>query len=98
MAEEHGHESLRGQEQGPLLVVISLFRVDNSERTRGHSMKLMKESFRMDVRKYLFSQRVLNKWNRLSGDVVKAGTVNTFKRKLEKMRMLKTGFLKDPVR
>ena len=74
------------------------FRVDNSERTRGHSMKLMKESFRIDVRKYFFSQRVLNKWNQLSEDVVKAGTVNTFKRRLEELRMLKTGFLKDPVR
>ena len=32
------------------------FRADNSERTRGHSRKLIKESFRLDIRKYFFSQ------------------------------------------
>ena len=37
------------------------FRVDNSERTRGHSKKLAKESFKLDIRKYFFSQRVVNR-------------------------------------
>ena len=30
------------------------FRVDNSDRTRGHSKKLVKERFKLDVRKYFF--------------------------------------------
>ena len=54
------------------------FRVDNSERRRGHSMKLMKESFRMVVRKYFFSQRVLNRWNRSNEDVSQVHYVHSF--------------------
>ena len=50
-------------------------RADNSERTRGHSMKLAKERIRLDVRKHFFSQRVVKRWNGLSEDVVSAGTV-----------------------
>jgi hypothetical protein len=73
----------------------SFFRVGNSERTRGHSKKLEKESFRLDVRKYFFSQRVLSRWNRLSEEVVAAGTVDTFKRRLEEFRLKKKDFLKD---
>ena len=42
------------------------FRADNSEKTRGHSKKLVKEGFKLDVRKYFFSQRVVNRWNSLS--------------------------------
>ena len=36
----------------------SFFRADNSEKTRGHSKKLVKESFRLDIRKHFFSQRI----------------------------------------
>ena len=34
----------------------SLFRADSSERTRGHSKKLAKETFRLDIRKHFFSK------------------------------------------
>ena len=34
------------------------FRADNSERTRGHSRKLVKESFRLDIRKYFFFKSI----------------------------------------
>ena len=39
------------------------FRVDNYKRTSGHSKKLVKESFKLDIRKHFFSQRVVNRWN-----------------------------------
>ena len=59
--------------------------MDNSERTRGHSKKLIKESVGLDIRKFFFSPRVVNKWNRLSKEVVSTGTVDTFKKRLEEM-------------
>ena len=67
---------------------------DDSERTRGHSRKLVKESFRLDVRKYFFSQGVLSRWNRLSEEVISAQSVDTFKRRLEEFGR-KKDFLKD---
>ena len=69
------------------------FSADKSERTRGHSKKLVKERFRLDVRKYFFSQRVVNCWNGLSKDVVSAGTVEVFKKRLEELRMWKKDLL-----
>jgi len=71
------------------------FRVDSSERTRGHSKKLIKGSFRRDIRKYFFSQRVVNRWNGLSEEVVSAGTVEAFKKKLEELRKTKKDLLMD---
>ena len=71
------------------------FRVDSSERTRGHSKKLVKGSFRRDIRKYFFSQRVVNRWNGLSEEVVSAGTVEAFKKKLEELRKTKKDLLMD---
>ena len=41
---------------------------DNS-RTRGHKAALFKEQCRLDMRKYSFSQRVINKWNKLQNDI-----------------------------
>ena len=71
------------------------FRVGNSEITRGHSKKLATESFKLDIRKYFFSQRVVNRQKRLGEEVVSAGTVETFRKRLEKLRMRKKDFLMD---
>ena len=38
--------------------------------TRGHDFILMKGPSRLDVRKYSFSQRTVNEWNKLSADCV----------------------------
>jgi len=46
---------------------------------RGHGMKLTKERSRLDTRKFFFSQRVVNGWNRLPVAVVNAESVNAFK-------------------
>ena len=42
-------------------------------------MKLTKERSRHDTRKFFFSQRVVNGWNRLPVAVVNAESVNAFK-------------------
>ena len=36
----------------------------------------------MDIRKYSFSQRTVNEWNKLSTDCINASSVNMFKNKL----------------
>ena len=51
---------------------------------RGHTMKLSKQRTSLDVRKYSFSQRVVQEWNKLSEDVVEATSVNQFKNRFDK--------------
>jgi len=51
---------------------------------RGHTMKLSKQRTSLDARKYSFSQRVVQEWNKLSQDVVEATSVNQFKNRLDK--------------
>ena len=62
----------------------SLFSLNVSGRTRGHSMKLQKQYARLDVRKYFFSYRVVDLWNSLPENVISATSVNSFKNRLDK--------------
>ena len=50
--------------------------------TRGHSQKLFKRLFRLDLRKQFFSKRVINEWNSLSEEVISSGSINQFKPRL----------------
>ena len=57
------------------------YRTDNG--TRGHSWALAKERFKLDIRKYVFSQQTIHEWNRLQGECVNATNVNIFKNKID---------------
>jgi len=47
---------------------------------RGHDQKLYKKRFKLDLRKYAFSNRVVNNWNMQSAHCVNACTIDTFKK------------------
>jgi len=51
---------------------------------RGHDRKLTKMRSRLDIRKFFFSQRVVNTWNNLPASVVRATSVNMFKNAYDK--------------
>ena len=51
---------------------------------RLYSIKLHKLKCRKTLRKNSFSQRIINVWNGLPGDVVESTTINRFKSGLEK--------------
>ena len=58
------------------------FQVDEGDR-RGHDQKLFKKRFRLNVRKYAFSKRVIdNYWNLLPASCINCSTINTFKKHL----------------
>ena len=52
--------------------------------TRGHSMRLKVNRCRYDIRKYSFSNRIVNVWNSLPEEVVTACSVNAFKNRLDR--------------
>ena len=57
-----------------------------NSRTRAHEVKLVKDQCRLDIRKYSFSQRTVNEWNKLSMDCITASSVNLSKNKLDTYR------------
>ena len=52
-------------------------------RTRGHSLRIRGKSFRTEMRKTFFTQRVVNLWNSLPQKVVEASSLAIFKRELD---------------
>ena len=52
--------------------------------TRGNGYKLNHGSFKHDLRKYHFSNRIVNLWNSLPNCVVELESVNAFKGSLDK--------------
>ena len=64
---------------------------EEGSRTRGHMASLVKEQCRLDMRKYSFSQRVINEWNKLSNDCVNASSVNMFKNRNDRY-LIRAGY------
>jgi len=65
------------------LNVSDYFELDRGGR-RGHSRKLKVKSARLEIRKYSFSVRVVDLWNKLSEETVSSTSLNTFKRLLDR--------------
>jgi len=55
------------------------FKLDVSGR-KDHNIKLFKRTFRLDVRKFVFSNRVVDHWNVLSQCSMNSNSINTFKK------------------
>jgi len=58
---------------------------------RGHDSKLFKRRFRLDITKFVFSNRVINSWNSLRTQCVNCNTTDTFKKYVSTALELETG-------
>ena len=65
-------------------ITPGMLTLNNNTRTRGHSKKLKNRFSRLNIRKYAFSNRVVNPWNNLPEEVVKEKTLLQFEKGPEK--------------
>ena len=73
-----------------IVILTFFFEIKESKIIRGHNFTLVKKQSRLDVRKFSFSHRTINVWNKLSADCVHASSVNMFKNKIDK-NLVKAG-------
>ena len=70
---------------------LFFFEIKASKITSGHNITLVKKQNRLDVRKFSFSQRTINVWNKLSEECVHASSVNMFNNRIDKY-LVKAGY------
>jgi len=57
----------------------------NLNQTRGNTFKIFPEHVHYNLRKYYFSNRVIQIWNSLPDSVVESNSINSFKNNLDKL-------------
>ena len=59
--------------------------LDNNSITRNNGLKLRGKTFKTDIAKNFFTNRIVDVWNKLPSDVVSANTINEFKNRIDKL-------------
>ena len=59
------------------------FQLRTATGRRGHSLAILEQHCRLNVRKYFFTHRVVDTWNKLSEVTVNSKTVNSLKNQID---------------
>ena len=65
-------------------VTEGLLDLDENSRTRGNDKKLKKHRCKLNIRKYYFTNRIVETWNSLPNEVINAKSVKQFEINLDK--------------
>ena len=65
-------------------VTEGIFDLDPNTRTRGHSKKIKKKFCKINLRKFSFTNRIVDLWNTLPQSVIDAKDVRQFEIRLDK--------------
>jgi hypothetical protein len=65
-------------------VTEGMLDISRSHITRGNALKLVKHQSRRDIRKYSFTNRIVDLWNSLPNHIVEAKTMFQFENRLDR--------------
>jgi len=65
-------------------VIAPTLIMSDTHKTRGNDLRLQKSHLKYDMRKFYFTNRVVDQWNSLPNWVVTANKTNIFKKRLDK--------------
>ena len=75
----------------------TFFQLDHDSRTRGHTAN-KKHRCNTELRRHFFSERIINRWNKLRQESISATSINSFKQHLDKERSTRMDlFLDSPL-